>query len=317
MINRLRMTTIISICRPNKLGLIDLAKSLVRYGNELDKQRKYLLLMTFAEFFCILIKARKSKEKVICIFWDNSLYSLSYLILSRLFFFKTIYYYHEPGGYAHKRRLRATIAYSFFSSFAECVYLSISNFIGISRKDKISSGDYFLPLLYDDIRPLHIKGTKKIGYLGNLKKERLPNVLKEIEPLLNAKGYEVVYFPSIRYGQSTFDKYAFLSQCTAVWNVYAYPYNLSGVTGDAFMSNTPLIVSEFEPFLDILNTNNLAILFDRSEPNEVMVEKIEKSIKIIDDSPPSKSLTSDQSRFGGKIAFLDYWKRCFDEIDNK
>ncbi len=309
------MSVIVSVCRPKKLGLMDLARSLVFYGNALDKKRNYVVLEGAADFFSILINAIKKNERVICVFWDNSFFSLLYLIFSRILLFKTVYYYHEPGGYSHKRKLRATIKYSLLASIGEKIYLSLTNFVGISRKDKISSGDFFLPLLYGNQRPLHVKRTKKIGYLGNFKNERLPNVLKRIEAKLNARGYEVIYFPSSTYGNTTFEKYQFLSQCAAIWNVYAYPYNLSGVTGDAFMSNTPLILSKYEPFLDILVSNNLAILLDPLESDETMVKIIDESIKLIDETPPTSSLGSDQSNFGGADAFLDFWKNCFDQID--
>jgi len=308
------MSLILSVCKPNKLGLMDLAKSLVWYGNTLDSNNRYFILEGFLYFISISINAIKKKETVICIFWDNSLYSLMYLVLSRLFLFKTIYYYHEPGGYSHKRQLRASISYSLFASVGDKIFLTLTQFIGISKVDNINSGDFFLPLLYANERPLHLKYTKKIGYLGNLKGERLPNVLKRIEIQLNTLGYEVIYFPSIKYGRSTSDKYSFLSQCAAIWNVYAYPYNLSAVTGDAFMSNTPLIVSKYEPFLQVLSNNNLAILLDPYLSDIDLVKLIDESIKKNEESSPSSSLIHDQSKFGGGAAFHEHWRECFERI---
>lgn len=308
------MSLILSVCKPKKLGLMDLAKSLVWYGNTLDSNNRYFILDGFLYFISISINAIKKRETVICIFWDNSLYTLIYLVLSRLFLFKTIYYYHEPGGYSHKRQLRASISYSLFASIGDKIFLTLTQFIGISKVDNINSGDFFLPLLYASERPFHLKYTKKIGYLGNIKAERLPNILKRVEIQLNTLGYEVIYFPSIKYGRSTSDKYSFLSQCAAIWNVYAYPYTLSAVTGDAFMSNTPLIVSKYEPFLQVLSANNLAILLDPYSSDIDMVKLIDESIKKNEESSPSSSLIHDQSKFGGGEAF-EYWRECFDRIN--
>jgi hypothetical protein len=305
-------TNIISVCKPTKLGLMDLAEALTFYGSKNDRSRRYLILNRFFDIFTFFLKNR---TRNIFVIWDNSPRSLIVMLICFLLRMKTIYYLHEPGGFKHKRQLRATFFYSLFASLNELICKLLSNYIGISRADKIEHGDYFLPLLYDNRRPKH-SPKNIIGFVGSQKKERIPDVFRDVALGLKSFGYDTGYFPSAEHGSSLKEKLDFLAKCSAVWNVFIYEYNLSGVTGDAFMSAVPLIVSDHEPFINLLLKNNLAIRVDINDTSDEFLVKIIKYMNSHKNSPNQKSLQNDQSLFGGATAFIDCWKVAFDNIES-
>jgi hypothetical protein len=304
---------VISVCNPKKLGLMDFSRALVYYGSRYDKTRAYISPTKFFDIFNAYLEVKKNKRKGICIIWDNSFYTFSLAIMARFFMIKTIYYYHEPGGLAHKLELRAPFFRIIIQRLAEMLNFIIADYVAVSKLNKIEKDFVFLPLLYDDRRPKKIINTNKIGFIGALKSERLPELFKSLESFFNDNKYELIFFPSKKYGSSAKDKYKFLSECEAIWNVFAYPYNLSGVSGDAFFSKTPLILSKHEPFMNLLSKNGLAILVNPSMPPEEICEHIIKSIRTRNSST-SKPSYSDLSSFGGKKAFQLNWLKTFNII---
>lgn len=306
------ITNIISVCKQEKLGLMDLADALTFYGKNNDPERNYFTLNRIIDIFKAFFK---KNTRNIFVIWDNSPRSLCVMIICFILRMKIIYYLHEPGGFKHKRQLRATFLYSLFASSNEFLCKSLSSYVGISRKDKIEHGDYFLPLLYDDRRPNH-SPKNIIGFLGSQKKERIPDVFRDVAIGLQSYGYDIGYFPSAVHGKSRKEKFDFLAKCTAVWNVFIYEYNLSGVTGDSFMSGTPIIVSDFEPFMNILLKYNLAIKVNINDSSDVIVAKIIKYLRLPKKRLSKTNIQNQQSIFGGASAFINYWKVAFDDIEN-
>ena len=306
------ITNIISVCKQEKLGLMDLADALTFYGKNNDPEREYFILNRIIDIFTAFFK---KNTRNIFVIWDNSPRSLCVMIICFILRMKIIYYLHEPGGFWHKRQLRATFLYSLFASSNEFLCKSLSNYVGISRADKIEHGDYFLPLLYDDRRPNH-SPKNIIGFVGSQKKERMPDVFRDVAIGLQSFGYDIGYFPSAIHGKSRKEKFDFLAKCSAVWNVFIYEYNLSGVTGDAFMSCVPLIVSDHEPFINLLLKNDLAIRVDINDTSDEIIVKIIKYMNSRRERSNQESLKKEQSRFGGAAAFMDYWKVAFDNIES-
>jgi hypothetical protein len=305
------ITNIISVCKREKLGLMDLAEALTYYGNTNDSSRKYFILKSF---FHIFIYTLKNRSRNIFVFWDNSVSTLSVMLICFIFRMKIIYYLHEPGGFKHKRQLRATFFYSLFATLNEHVCILLSTYVGISMRRNLEYGDYFLPLLYDERRPKHCP-KKIIGFVGSQKKERMPDVFKSVAIGLKSFGYQISYFPSLEHGSSRKKKFEFLSKCSAVWNVFAYKYNLSGVTGDSFMSGVPIIVSKYEPHIKFLFRNDLAIKVNINDSSDKIIKKIIKYLNTQKNMTRQKKLQNDQSIFGGSRAFINYWKIAFDNIE--
>ncbi|WP_422672446.1 hypothetical protein [Candidatus Methylopumilus planktonicus] len=295
---------------------MDFSHALVYYGSKYDKRREYISPTKFCEIFNVYLGLNKNKKKAICIIWDNSFYSFSLATIARFLGIKIIYYYHEPGGLTHKLELRAPIYRISIQRLAEILNFKIADYVAVSKLEKIEKDFVFLPLLYDDRRPKKIRNSNKIGYIGALKSERLPELFKSLECLFNEKKYELIFFPSKEYGSTREDKYKFLAECAAIWNVFAYPYILSGVTGDAFFSRTPLIVSKYEPFMDLLLKNDLAVRVDPAMSPKTICEQIIKSIRAFNPSI-SKSSNRDLSSFGGKKAFQVNWLKTFEAIIRK
>ena len=210
---------IYSVCKKNKFGLLDIANSLVMYGTRIDPERKYKIIVTFASAFIVfyqqflsLINLRAT-EKVTFIIWDNSLFTLCIAFIARFSSINIIYYYHEPGGIKHKLSLNASLSYSILASLIENIFISLSSRVAVSQKDKLLYADFYLPLLYSDIRPNHLHGNNIIGYIGKLKGERMPDLLLQLESELKKQGYTIEYFPSKSNGTSQTDKFDFLSKC--------------------------------------------------------------------------------------------------------
>jgi len=297
------MAKIFCFCKKSKYGLVDLANAVIYYGNKNDFENTYELIHDLQELFHRFFSNR---SKTIVIIWDNSLAGLMAILLSRLIGIYVIYYLHEPGGYSHKRQLKATITYSLLASINEYISAKIANGVGVSLIEKIRYGDYFLPLLYDDRRPKR-EPSRIIGFVGSKKNERMPSTYKEVMKNLDKAGYSLSYFPSAETGKTAHDKFLFLSKCSAVWNVFAYKYNLSGVTGDCIMSEVPVIISQHEPFLRELNKIGISILVNNQDPPNVIADKI---LDFLKKSAPLKNeiLNSKiKSNFAGDAAFVDRW----------
>ena len=159
-------------------------------------------------------------------------------------------------------------------------------------------------------------GHGRLGYIGKLKGERMPDLLLQLESELKKQGYTIEYFPSKSNGTSQTDKFDFLSKCDAIWNVFRYPYILSGVTGDAFMSSTPLIVSSYEPFKNMLKKNNLLIEIDYSEPPTIILQKIVQGINKCNIKPcDGNERNRAQSMFAGEKAFREFWLKAFETLE--
>ncbi len=304
-----------SICHPKKLGLIDLAKALQYYGQTYDRQRTYVLLHNITDLKNLLRGARNSGGIGLCIVWDNSLRSLLFALIARLLGVVTAYYYHEPGGFGQKIFKSDPFFYSLMATFGEWAFRKSTNFHIVARPDKIGFGDAFCPLIFDDRRPIHELGQKKIiGFLGARRNQRLFNLFNLLVPDLKKAGYLVAFFPSKEYGSSNEEKFAFLSQCTAVWNVYGVPYNQSGVTGDCLMSSTPVIYSAFEPYGSLLRELDLGIELDLMQPQPELARHLLDELERMNGMHKKSSdisLSKVQSDFGGRGAFVKYWLPFF------
>lgn len=311
---------IASICRPNKLGLLDLAKALEYYGQVSDMERDHLVLENLVHLIRVVDKARRSGGTGLCVIWDNSLQSLLAALIARLLGVKTAYYYHEPGGIGQKLLKSDPVFYSLKAALGEWLFKKATHFHIVARADKIGFGDAFCPLLFDDRRPEHNSESKPlIGFLGARRNQRLYNLFKSLTPNLREAGYDIAFFPSAEHGQSAEEKFSFLSQCTAVWNVYGVPYNQSGVTGDCIMSGTPVIHSAFEPYRSLLRELNLGVEVDLMRPQPDLARQIVEQLKSlggVHKGAPRLSIVDAQSFFGGLMAFRQYWQPFFDTINN-
>ena len=302
---------VLSLCHKKKYGLVDISEALVRYGNTLEKQMCFIHVQTLAELLSIIIE---HKSKILCsISWDNSNSTFIKVLILYLSRIKNIYYYHEPMGIKYKLSMKASLTYSIISSFAESLFKIFSSYKAVSMEILLHKGNFYLPLLYDEVRPKkNNKNNKTIGFVGFKKKERLPGLYEDVMNILKQDGYKVAYFPSDQYGFTKQAKLKFLSEVSMVWNVFVSPYTLSGVTADAFMSNTPLILSNHEPFKDLLKKHNLALFVSPSDPKKLISSRIIKFLET--QKKPSKNLLKDMSSFGGSEAYLKYWQPVFNKI---
>lgn len=310
-----KINFIASICNHKKLGLKDHALALEYYGNMNDSEREYLLVKNFFHLIHIFFLSKRENKYGLFLIWDNSIRSLLLGLISRALGFTLVYYYHEPGGLNQKLLKKDPLIYSFKAALGEWLFQKIAHYSLVARLDKVSAGYVFCPLLFDDRRPKS-NPQNFIGFLGR-QMHRHHALFNSFKPTLENAGYEIVFFPSKHFGSSASDKFIFLGQCIAVWNVYEVPYNQSGVTGDALMSGTPVIFSRYEPFQLLLLRCKLGVYVDITKPASEILEKL---LRDISDSgnrrgiKSKKALKLEQSRFGGNIAFINHWKVFFDSI---
>ena len=302
---------VLSLCHKKKYGLSDISEALVGYGNTLEKHIRFIHVQTLSELLAIITK---HKSKILCsISWDNSRSTFTKVLILYLSRIKNIYYYHEPMGIRYKLSMKASLTYSIISSFAEILFKIFSSYKAVSLEVFLNKGNFYLPLLYDEVRPKkNNKNNKTIGFVGFKKKERLPRLYEDVMSILKRDGYKAAYFPSEQYGFTKKAKLKFLSEVSMVWNVFVSPYTQSAVTADAFMSNTPLILSNHEPFKKLLKKHNLALFVSPNDSKEIISRRIVKFLET--QKNPSKNLPKDISMFGGSEAYLKYWQPVFNKI---
>lgn len=311
------ISNVYSVVHPNKHGLVDFCDALAHYGNTLDSNKVYDTASSISKIFSACINAKKSKSRISFVFVDNSLFSFFSLCICKLFKANTFYYLHEPGGIGQKLYKGDPFIYSLFASFAEVLMSKLSGKILVPRFEALVFGDHYAPLLFmSNAKKDSKKNSRFIGFLGGRRKSRLEHIYSNMEKKLNKLGVKTGYFPSKEFGYSYAEKLTFLKRCDAVWNVYGVPYNQSGVTGDCIMCDVKCVVSQYEPFLDILNSLDLAvevdIYSDEDQILESMLSIYEKKKNSLDDAERSKI----RSEFGGALAFKKYWKKIFD-LENK
>jgi len=305
---------IISLCHKKKYGLLDLSKALILYGNRYEKELFFYSISSLLELVNFL---KFNKNKIVCcVIWDNSIFSLLASIFIKLKKIKIIYYFHEPGGLKHKiDNLNVSYKLAILQFTSEIFFKFISDFTAVSLKKNIKYGNFFLPILYSDLRPSRKRNLKKIGFIGFKKKERCPKLFEDVIYYLRPKGYDAAYFPSDQYGFSETDKFNFLSKVDIVWNVFCCPNNLSAVTGDAFMSKTPLIISKYERFGALLKKHNLCIKINISNTPEQIANKI--LFYLQNNNKSLINIKEDQAKFGGSSAYIKYWHPTFNFLKNK
>jgi len=132
---------------------------------------------------------------------------------------------------------------------------------------------------------------------------------------LQKNGYQAIFFPSKEYGFLEHQKFDFLSRTDIVWNVFNCPNNISAVTGDAFMSKTPIIVSKYEKFIKLLRKHNLCVEIDIYDPPNFIAEKILSYLSM--NNNPLPSISTDHSNFGGSKAYVKYWQPVFYQLTDK
>jgi hypothetical protein len=308
---------VISFCHRTKLGLRDHSLALVKYGTLRDKKRVYRESGSLFYSFINILKHRLRGQSVICVIWDNSWTSLALSILAQLSRCHVVYYYHEPGGLGQKLFKGDPAIYAVAASLAESAFKMVATRTVVARRDRLAFGDAFCPLLYDDARPRRRSTSAPlIGFLGARRQHRLYNQFLIVADLLRKQGWEVGFFPSERWGSSTADKFNFLSLCKMVWNVYGVPFNQSGVTGDCFMSGTPMVHSPLEPEKSKLASAGLSIQIS-------LDMKPEEICRLILASSQSRSSIENlqnnedheiKSEYGGKIAFEENWLNLFESL---
>ncbi|MDA9143659.1 hypothetical protein N9N99_03685 [Gammaproteobacteria bacterium] len=306
---------VISFIHPKKFGLIDIANALTEYGHINDKTRVYSSISNFKDLLKTLI-TNKNHKKTICIFWDNSLYSLNAMLVCAFFRVKILYYLHEPGGIGQKLYKGDPFIYSIKASIAEWLMKLISSKILVARADKLAFGDYYAPLLYSQNRPYAKHNSKTIGFLGAKRDHRMHHVFERISSKLTESGYKIIYFPSSVYGKDIKDKVKFMEECCAIWNCYGVPYNQSGVTGDCIASGVPCIVSKYEPFINDLENLDLSVKIDiRLSDDDLalqLIDILEKRMKAkIYFNNSKKELAS---IYGGELAFRKHWLKIFNSL---
>ncbi len=309
-----RVKIIFSVCNKKKYGLRDISDALIFYGTKFDKNRIYKALGSFNELFQYC--KQYSIKGSIAIVWDNSIKSLTLAIFFRIAGAHVIYYYHEPGGYRHKRQLRASITFSFLSVILEKLNKLIAKYTAISMLKNKQYGDFYLPILYEDSRPKSNSNAKVIGYLGKIKNERCVTQLESIREIAMLHGYSIKYFPSNEFGSDKEAKFNFLSNCAVIWNYYKYQYNMSAVTGDCIFSGTRIIINPyFEPEIDILNRCQLSInvLNEDLNDSKKLWEVISKNIN---SEPNHSELEIQKSILGGQNAFIENWLPVFRKIEH-
>lgn len=307
-----KKNTIISLCNERKHGLLDISNSLVMYGNKNEQSLSFLSISNFNNLISFLTK-RKDKKEVCCVIWDNSLFTFISTLFLKFFSVKIIYYYHEPDGFKHKIvNLKANFFLASIQFLAELCFKFLSDLRAVSLKNKLPKANFYLPLLYSDQRPPRLNVTKKIGFIGYIKRERSPELFNQVASILKNYGYEVIFFPSEKYGKSQKEKFKFLANVEFIWNVFNCPNVLSAVSSDAFMSGTPLIVSKYEKFLPLLNKYNLAIRINLNDSPETISKKIleyKYNSTIL-----KKSLIKDQSTLGGNLAYKKFWSPVLNNL---
>lgn len=307
--------SIISFIHPKKFGLIDIANALTEYGCVNDKTRVYSSISNLKVLIKKLI-ANKNRKKTICIFWDNSFYSLNAMLVCIFFRVKILYYLHEPGGIGQKLYKGDPFIYSIKASFAEWLMKLISSKILVARADKLAFGDYYAPLLYSHNRPYAKQNSKTIGFLGAKRDHRMHHVFERISSKLIENGYKIIYFPSHAYGKDIKAKVKFMEECCAIWNCYGVPYNQSGVTGDCIASGVPCIVSKYEPFIDDLEKLDLLVKLDiRLSDDELALQLI----NILEERIKAKKHFDNQKKelasiYGGELAFNKHWLKIFNSL---
>jgi len=301
---------VVSICHPGKFGLVDHAEALVHYGQRLDPQRTYVLAQGLDEVFAVARRIRRTGNKAVCVVWDNSLATFASAVLAKQLGLTFVYYYHEPGGIGQKLFKADPLLYSLKSSLGEWLMCQLADRRAVARPDKLCFGDLYFPLLFDDQRPPWNSRKRVIGFLGARRNQRFFDLFQQMAPSFAAAGFEVAYFPSPESGRSREEKFAFLANCTAIWNVYGVSFNQSGVTGDCFMSSTPVIASHFEPYRELLALHGKLVEVDLfQEPKDMcarLVANLERLVQARPGQDP-ESLRQAQSAFGGAAAFSNHW----------
>ena len=312
----MEILNVISVVHPKKYGLLDICEALSFYGNQSDSARAYSTITSRAKLAKLLVQRKSKKGSIGIVFWDNSFFSLFCLCLGKLFGARTFYYLHEPGGIGQKLIKGDRFIYAICASLAEALMGRLASKVIVPRFEALVFGDCYAPLLFVGDESEYNSSEKKfIGFLGSRRKSRLEHVYRGLQAKLNKLGVESGYFPSKEFGVSKEDKLAFLNRCDAVWNVYAVPYNQSGVTGDCIMSDIRCIVSHYEPFLEELRQLNLALEVDITTDEDLIIEKLmsiyKEDSKKIDESDRRKI----RSKFGGTLAFSKYWKPLFNHSE--
>lgn len=312
--NKNKNKIIISLCHKKKYGLLDIANALTMYGNRHENFIDFYLLSNSINLFKLLTN---SPNKIICcVVWDNSFFSLFNCFLLKLFSIKIIYYYHEPGGFRHKvNNLKNKFFSALGQSIAEFLFKLLSTYNAVSLKKNLHHGHFYLPILFSDIRPPRRKKNKTIGFMGFRKRERCPILFEKTVQILQKNGYQAIFFPSKEYGFLEHQKFDFLSRTDIVWNVFNCPNNISAVTGDAFMSKTPIIVSKYEKFIKLLRKHNLCVEIDIYDPPNFIAEKILSYLSM--NNNPLPSISTDHSNFGGSKAYVKYWQPVFYQLTDK
>ncbi len=305
---------IISLCNERKHGLLDISNALVMYGNKNEQRLSFLSISNFNNLITFLSQ-RNNRKEACCVVWDNSLFSFFSTLVLKFFFVKIIYYYHEPDGFKHKIvTLKVNFLLALTQFLAESCFKFLSDLRAVSLKTKLAKANFYLPLLYSDQRPPRLKVAKKIGFIGYVKRERSPELFNQVASILKKYGYEAIFFPSEKYGKSQKEKFKFLAKTEFIWNVFNCPNVLSGVSADAFMSGTPLIVSKYEKFLTLLDKYNLAIRINLNDSPETISKKI---LEYNYNSIKKKSLIKDQSTFGGNLAYKKFWSPVLNNLFNE
>lgn len=261
------MRAVFSLCHPRKPGLLDHARAIVRYGRLYDTPARYDLISHLSDI-------GKITRDATVVTWDNSPASLALAWACKIRGARIVYYLHEPGGLGQKLVKDDPLFYSFLAAFAELSFRGVADLVAVPRYDRMAHGDVFLPLPFRDDRPPPASNARRIGFIGARRHHRLQHVFAGLEPVIRREGFEPAYFPAPGGGFGEADKFAFLSECAAVWNPYGVPLNQSGVTLDAAMSSIPVIGTAFEPFRETLKRYGLFYELRLADGPESLAEQM-------------------------------------------
>lgn len=305
------MRAIYALCHPRKPGLLDHARAVVRYGRLYDPAATYRLMTGLGD-------VRSLHRGAVVVVWDNSPKSLALAWICRFRGATIVYYLHEPGGLGQKLVKDDPLVYSFMAAYAELSFRGVAHLVAVPRYDRMAHGDVFLPLPFWEERPPPVAGARRIGFVGARRHHRLQHVFASLEPVIRAEGFEPAYFPAPGGGAGEAEKFAFLSECAAVWNPYGVPLNQSGVTLDAAMSSIPVIGTAFEPFRELLQPLGLFYELSLSAGPEHLAEQVRAILRYLAAKNDRKPVdAAARSELAGAAMFQRRWLPFFQTLQSR
>jgi hypothetical protein len=227
-------------------------------------------------FFSLIKQLYRNRPKS-CVVWSVGITYL-YLPLLSLIFNKTkfIVVVHEPGGFYQRINKGDSLSYSIVTSFYELLLkFSRVQLVTPNIKNAIKYNLAYAPLLFLERFVNENKLIQKsIVFLGRRSKNRcndffIDDSLISFTKLLKG-NYYLKFFPSKELF-TTRDKTEQMRSAICVLNMYLVDHNQSGVTPDSLSYGIPVIITEKDAFVNLIENYSAGVVLNSKEINHDLV----------------------------------------------